>query len=138
LRGGLDERTAPPTLRPRATAATPSTEASALPLDPEIARLHIERKRRLAILSEEGTRMLEAGNWREAGELCAAWANLDLDNARAWRCYGRALQAQGHHLEAVRALRKAKQYDPTDGSIDAAITRSQRGIIANWLAGRGL
>ena len=31
-----------------------------------------------------------------------------------------------------------KQFDPTNGSIDAAITRSQRGIIANFLARGGL
>lgn len=81
--------------------------------------------------------MLNAGNWAQAVEVCGAWANLDLDNAEAWRCLGRALQAQGRHRDAVKALRKAKQYDPTDGTVDAAINRSQRGIVADFLSRGG-
>jgi hypothetical protein len=130
-----DDRAGPKLAR---TPAPGEYASGGLPLDPELASLYVERKRRLAILSQEGPRMLEAGNWREASELCGTWASLDLDNARAWGCYGIALQAQGHHLDAVKALRKAKQYDPNNGSIDAAINRSQRGIIANFLAHRGL
>jgi hypothetical protein len=110
---------------------------AAAPIDPELATLWAERKKRLAYLSVEGSRMLEAGNWAQATELCAAWANLDLDNAEAWRCLGRALQAQGKHRDAVKALRKAKQYDPTDTTIDAAINRSQRGIVSDFLSRRG-
>jgi hypothetical protein len=37
----------------------------------------------------------------------------------------------------VKALRKAKQYDPTDGTIDAAINRSQRGIVSDFLRRAG-
>ncbi len=76
--------------------------------------------------------MLRAGNWRRAAELCGAWADLDLSSADALRCYGQALQAQGHHQQAINALRKAKQLDPADRTIDAAIERSQQGIVADF------
>jgi len=108
-----------------------------MPIDPDLAAWWVERRKRLAFLSIEGPRMLEARNWAQATELCGAWANLELDNAEAWRCLGRALQAQGLHREAVKALRKAKFYDPTDGTIDAAINRSQRGIVTDFLSRRG-
>lgn len=77
--------------------------------------------------------MLRAGNWRRASELCRAWTDLDLGNADAWRCLGSALQAQGYHQEAIHAFRKAKQYDPSDRALDAAIDRSQRGIVADFI-----
>ena len=123
----------------RVDPGTPAGSVAAdagMPIDPELAVLWLERRKRLAYLSAEGPRMLDAGNWSRAAELCGAWANLDLDNAVAWRCLGRALQAQGRHRDAVKALRKAKLYDPTDGTVDAAINRSQRGIVADFL-GRG-
>jgi tetratricopeptide (TPR) repeat protein len=66
-------------------------------------------------------------------ELCRAWADLDLASAEAWRCYGLAAQAVGAHQEALGALRKARQYDPSDRSLDAAIERSQQGIVADFL-----
>ena len=75
-----------------------------------------------------------AGNWRRAAELCREWTDLDLANADAWRCLGQAQQAQGNHQEALDAFRKAKQYDPNDRSLDAAIDRAQRGIIAEFTA----
>jgi hypothetical protein len=37
------------------------------------------------------------------------------------------------HQEALNALRKAKQYDPTDRTIDAAIERSQKGIVGDFI-----
>jgi len=121
-----------------AQAAVPSADAeAAMPLDPELAALWVERRKHIAFVSVEGPRMLEAGNWAQATKLCGAWSNLDLDNAKAWSCLGRALQAQGRHREAVKALRKAKQYDPTDGTIDAAINRSQRGIVSDFLRRAG-
>ena len=70
-------------------------------------------------------RMLRAGNWRRAAELCRAWTELELANADSYRCLGQALQAQGYHQDAIAAFRKAKQYDPTDRTLDAAIDRSQ-------------
>ena len=77
--------------------------------------------------------MLRAGNWRRAGELCRTWTELDLGNPEAWRCLGQAMQAQGYHQEAIAAFRKAKQYDPGDRTLDAAIDRSQRGIVADFI-----
>lgn len=77
--------------------------------------------------------MLRAGNWKRAAELCQAWANLEFWSADPWRCLGYALQAQGYHQDAINAFRKAKQYDPADRTLDAAIDRSQRGIVADFI-----
>jgi tetratricopeptide (TPR) repeat protein len=57
----------------------------------------------------------------------------DSGNAESFRCLGQALQAQGYHQDAIAAFRKAKQYDPSDRSLDAAIDRSQKGIVADFL-----
>ena len=92
-----------------------------------------ERKAKVAVVSAEGPRMLRAGNWRRAAELCRAWTELELANAESYRCLGQALQAQGYHQEAIAAFRKAKQYDPSDRALDAAIDRSQKGIVADFL-----
>ena len=35
--------------------------------------------------------------------------------------------------KVIGAFRKAKQYDPTDRTLDAAIDRSQKGIVADFL-----
>jgi hypothetical protein len=112
-------------------ASTPATQSG--PVDPEIAAQFAERRARIAVLKVEGPRMLRAGNFKRAAELCGAWADLDLGNADAWRCLGAAQQAQGYHREAISAFRKAKQYDPSDRSLDAAIDRSQQGIVAEFL-----
>ena len=85
------------------------------------------------MLKADGLRTLRAGNYRRAAELCSAWADLELGNAEAWRCLGDAQQALGNHQEALNAFRKAKQYDPADRSIDAAIERSQKGIVGDFL-----
>jgi uncharacterized RDD family membrane protein YckC len=111
---------------------------SAMPIDPDLQALVAERKTQVAMLSSEGPRFLAAGNYARAAALCGAWTGLDLDNGKAWACYGRALQAQGRHYQAVQALRKARQYDPTDGTLDSAINRSQRGIVADFLARGGM
>ena len=92
-----------------------------------------ERKAKVAVVSVEGPRMLRAGNWRRAAELCRAWTELELANAESYRCLGQALQAQGYHQDAISAFRKAKQYDPSDRTLDAAIDRSQKGIVADFL-----
>ena len=78
--------------------------------------------------------MLRAGNWKRAVELCHAWTELELASADAYRCLGQALQAQGYHKDAIAAFRRAKQYDPSDRTLDAAIDRSQRGIVADFLS----
>ena len=54
-----------------------------------------------------------------------------LDLFQNW--LGQALQAQGYHQDAITAFRKAKQYDPNDRTLDAAIDRSQKGIVADFL-----
>jgi tetratricopeptide (TPR) repeat protein len=77
--------------------------------------------------------MLRAGNWRRAGELCQAWANLEFWSPDPWRCLGYAMQAQGYHQDAINAFRKAAQYDPRDRSLDAAIEKSQKGIVLDFL-----
>jgi hypothetical protein len=103
------------------------------PLDADVAALFADRRARIATLKVEGPRMLAAGNYRRATEVCGAWADLELANADAWRCLGQAQQAQGNHQEAVNAFRKAKQFDPNDRTLDAAIERSQKGIVGDFL-----
>ena len=112
---------------------TPPPVAAAGPVDPELAAEFAERHARAAVLKIEGPRMLQAGNWRRAGDLCRAWTEIELGNPEAWRCLGQALQAQGYHQDAINAFRKAKQYDPNDRTLDAAIDRSQKGIVADFL-----
>ncbi|MFO1280988.1 MAG: DnaJ domain-containing protein [Burkholderiales bacterium] len=119
---------APPRPAPPAGVARPDE-----PVDRELADQFAERRNRVAVLTVEGPRMLRAGNWRRAGELCRTWSELDLGNPEAWRCLGQAMQAQGYHQEAIAAFRKAKQFDPADRSLDAAIDRSQRGIVADFI-----
>ena len=116
-------------------STSPSTRAGddARPIDPDLAVRFDERRARIVALRTEGERMLRAGNSRRAAELCGAWADLELANADAWRCYGQALQAQGYHQQAIAAFKKAKQLDPKDTSLDAAIDRSQKGVVADFL-----
>lgn len=77
--------------------------------------------------------MLNAGNWHRAAELCRAWTNLEFWNPDAWRCLGYSLQAQGYHQDAIYAFRKAAQYDPGDHTLDAAIEKSQKGIVLDFV-----
>ncbi|MCC6194198.1 MAG: DnaJ domain-containing protein [Burkholderiales bacterium] len=122
---------APPSLAPPpASAVRPPDDA---PIDPDLATTFAERRAKIAIVSAEGPRMLRAGNWRRAAELCKAWTELELASAESYRCLGTALQAQGYHQDAIVAFRKAKQYDPNDRQLDAAIDRSQKGIVAEFL-----
>ncbi len=128
------------TMPPAAAPATPLAPGAAtpprpptVPIDADVASMFAERRARVAVVSVEGPRMLRAGNWRRAAELCRAWSELELANADSYRCLGQALQAQGYHQDAITAFRRAKQYDPSDRSLDAAIDRSQRGIVADFL-----
>lgn len=114
----------------------PAPRASAAPgdpIDPQLAAEFAERRAKVAVLKVEGPRMLRAGNWRRAAELCRTWTDLDLSSADAYRCLGQAWQAQGYHQDAIAAFRKAKQFDPSDHELDAAIDRSQKGIVADFL-----
>ena len=130
-------------IKPAAPAAAPSPsptpmvtlprESSSGPVDPALASEFADRRARVAILKAEGPRMLQAGNWRRAAELCREWAEIELGNSDAWRCLGQALQAQGYHQDAITAFRKAKQFDPNDRTLDAAIDRSQKGIVADFI-----
>ncbi|TMH36075.1 MAG: tetratricopeptide repeat protein [Betaproteobacteria bacterium] len=101
--------------------------------DADTTALFAERQARLGLLRGEGPRMLHAGNWRRAADLCRAWTELEFWSSEPWRCLGYALQAQGYHQEAINAFHKAAQYDPLDKSLDAAIEKSQRGIVADFL-----
>jgi tetratricopeptide repeat protein/RDD family protein len=103
-------------------------------VDPDVTVLMAERRAKVSVLKAEGPRMLAAGNWRRAAELCRDWSDLDLGNADAWRCLGQAQQALGNYNDALHAFRRAKQYDPNDRALDAAIERAQRGIISEFLA----
>jgi hypothetical protein len=119
-------------------AASPASAAPApansVPVnDADTAAIFAERQARLALLRGEGPRMLQAGNWRRAGELCQAWSNLEFWNPDPWRCLGYAMQAQGYHQDAINAFRKAAQYDPNDRTLDAAIEKSQKGIVVDFL-----
>jgi hypothetical protein len=126
--GSIDRTpTAPPP-----NIATPQIRNPAVN-DVDTTALFAERQARLALLRGEGPRMLNAGNWRRAGELCQAWSNLEFWSPEPWRCLGYAMQAQGHHQDAINAFRKAAQYDPGDRSLDAAIEKSQKGIVLDFL-----
>jgi uncharacterized RDD family membrane protein YckC len=120
---------------PRAMPA--NAGGSNAPIDPEVAALFAARHQRIARLSTEGPRMVEARLYRQAVDVCREWADLELGNARAWRCLGRALEGQGLHQEAVAAFRKAKQYDPSDRTLDTAIARNQQGIVNDFLSRTG-
>jgi hypothetical protein len=118
---------------PDASDAATKLPPGSVPIDTEVAALFAERRAKVAVVSVEGPRMLRAGNWKRAAELCKAWTELELANADSYRCLGQALQAQGYHQDAIAAFRRAKQYDPSDHTLDAAIDRSQRGIVADFL-----
>lgn len=128
-RASTPASTLPATVAP---GPAPRVEDNA-PLDRDVATMFAERRAKVAVVSAEGPRMLRAGNWRRAAELCKAWTELELANAESYRCLGQALQAQGYHQEAIAAFRKAKQYDPGDRTLDAAIDRSQKGIVADFI-----
>jgi hypothetical protein len=131
--GGIKSAAPAATPAPPAMVTPPQPRVASGPVDPALANEFAERRARIAVLKAEGPRMLQAGNWRRAAELCGAWTDLELANPDAWRCLGQALQAQGYHKEAIAAFRKAKQYDPGDRTLDAAIDRSQKGIVADFI-----
>ena len=116
---------------------SPTHEAEGPPVevnDADTTALFADRQARLAMLRGEGPRMLRAGNWRRASELCRVWTDLEFWSSEPWRCLGYALQAQGYHQEAIAAFRKAAQYDPADRSLDSAIDKSQKGIVIDFLS----
>ena len=130
--GGIKSAAPAAATAPSAVNPPPRVEDTG-PVDPELAAEFADRKARVAVFKVEGPRMLQAGNWRRAAELCRAWTDLELGNSDAWRCLGQALQAQGYHQDAINAFRKAKLYDPNDRTLDLAIDRSQKGIVADFI-----
>jgi hypothetical protein len=132
---------AAPVTAPTAAAAGGSATAptmrdvngKAASADTEFETIIAARRARIETLKVDGPRMLRTGNARRAAELCRAWVDLDLANPDAWRCLGRAQQALGLHQDALNSFRKAKQHDPMDRSLDAAIESAQRGIVADFL-----
>jgi len=115
------------------TTAIPPETSSAPPLDSDVAAIFADRRAKVAAYKADGVRSLRSGNYRRAVDQCRAWTDLELSNAEAWRCLGEGLQGLGNHQEALNALRKAKQYDPVDRTIDLAIERSQKGIVGDFL-----
>jgi tetratricopeptide (TPR) repeat protein len=130
-------RSAPSVVAPTAgSAPTPpmrAANANAAGTDAEFEAAMSARQARVEALKREGPRMLRAGNARRAAELCRTWVDLDLANADAWRCLGRAQQALGLHQDALASFRKAKQYAPQDRALDTAIADAQRGIVGDFL-----
>jgi hypothetical protein len=116
-----------------ASLQSPDAPLAASANDVDTTALFAERQARLSLFRGEGPRMLQAGNWRRATEICRAWSDLEFWSPEPWRCLGYSLQAQGHHQEAINAFRKAAQYDPTDRTLESAIEKSQRGIVADFL-----
>jgi uncharacterized RDD family membrane protein YckC len=115
-------------------AADAQGESSAQDMtDANFTAMIAARRARIDLLRVEGPRMLRTGNARRAAELCRSWADLDLANADAWRCLGHAQEALGEHQDAVNSFRKARQHDPGDRTLDAAIEGAQRGIVADFL-----
>ena len=118
---------------PQSAVGTGSAPDTGTVNDADTTALFADRQARLALLRGEGPRMLNAGNWRRAAELCRAWSDLEFWNAEPWRCLGYSLQAQGYHQEAIAAFRRVLQYDPLDNTMEAAIDKSQRGIVVDFL-----
>jgi hypothetical protein len=119
-----------------ASSAAPLGDAAASrgpTTDAEFTSMMAARRARIEFLKSEGPQVLRAGNPRKAADLCRAWVDLDLGNADAWRCLGRAQQALGEHQEALNSFRKARQHAPADRTIDADIEKAERSIVNDFL-----
>src|SRR6266550_1350074 len=128
--GSTVANTNPKTVPANIATAAPDSAS----VDPDVTTLIAQRRAKVSALKIEGLRMLAAGNWRRATDLCREWTDLDLGNADAWRCLGQAQQSLGNYHDSLAAYRRAKQYDPNDRSLDNAVERAQRGIITEFLA----
>lgn len=127
----------PPPLRRGEAAPSPvdaKAQANDAPTEAEFERMMAARRARVDALKIEAPRALRAGNARRAIELCRAWLDLDIANAEAWRCLGRAQLAANDPQEALTAFRKARQHAPGDRTLDADIEHAQRGIVDEFLA----
>ena len=83
-----------------------------------------QRKAKVAIVSAEAAHV-EGRQLAPRGRAVQGMDRARARHTQTYRCLGNALQAQGYHQDAITAFRKAKQYDPSDRSLDAAIDRSQ-------------
>jgi tetratricopeptide (TPR) repeat protein len=137
LRGVSDALRLPWTAAPSASGTTaPAAFREVVPetgpSDAEFTSMMAARRARIDLLKSEGPRLLRAGNARRALDVCRAWVDLDLANSDAWRCLGQAQQASGQHQEALNSFRKARQHNPSDRSLDAAIQQAERSIVADF------
>jgi hypothetical protein len=131
---GAAQPVKPQTAGVAVTGAATASSADAAPFgDPNFAAMLAARRAETEALRREGPRMLDAGNYRRAADLCRSWSDLELANPDAWRCLGRAEQGLGNYQGALNAFRKAKQFAPGDPAIDTAIRNADRGIIAQFL-----
>jgi tetratricopeptide (TPR) repeat protein len=119
--------------RPASGAAADPMASTAPVGDAAFVAMMAERRAETDALRSEGPRVLATGDYRRAAALCQSWSELDLANPEAWRCLGKAEQGQGKYQDAINAFRKAKQYAPTDKSLDVAIEDAERGLVAQFL-----
>lgn len=117
-----------------ASGAASDPAATAAPVgDAAFVAMLAARRAETDALRSEGPRVLAAGDYKRAAELCQSWSQLELGNPEAWRCLGKAEQGLGKYQDAINAFRKAKQYAPTDKSLDVAIQDAERGLVAQFL-----
>jgi len=113
-------------------AGSASNDETNGPTEAEFSAMLAARRARIDFLKAEGPRLLRAGDAHRALEACRAWAELDLRSADAWRCLGQAQEASGQYQEALNSLRKAREYNPSDHSIDVAIRQVERSLVADF------
>ena len=101
--------------------------------DADTTALFADRQARLALLARRRPTHAERGQLAPRDRIVPGLVGSGAWNAEPWRCLGYSLQAQGFHQEAIAAFRRAEQYDPLDSSLDAAIDKSQRGIVVDFL-----
>jgi len=114
------------------SVTVPDTQPGAGSSETEFTSMMAARRARIDLLKSEGPRMLRAGNVRRALELCRSWVDLDLANPEAWRCLGQAQEESGQYQEALNSLRKARQRNPTDRSLQAAIAQVERRMVDDF------
>ncbi len=127
-------RAAPAPAGHLASSAPSGPAATAAPVgDAAFVAMLAARRAETDALRSEGPRVLATGDYKRAAELCQSWSELELGNPDAWRCLGKAEQGLGKYQDAINAFRKAKQYAPTDKSLDVAIQDAERGLITQFL-----
>ena len=133
--GGVDPGVTP---RPPWRAMPPARRAArrrcrrrrrSIPTSPPNSPSGAQRSR---VLKVEGPRMLRAGNWRRAAELCRTWTDLELAQRR--RLSLPRPGAAGAGLSPGRDRRVPQGEAVRSGDrARCAIDRSQKGIVADFL-----